>query len=69
MKIAQVLNEYRRGDADTRMSLCLYYRELRDEFGVVELNDPMDLETTRQASSPPERSMCRQLLSRTSTRS
>lgn len=54
MKIDQVLNEYRRGDADKRMSLCLYYREFRAEFRGIEQDDPMDLETSWQESSPAE---------------
>jgi len=52
MKIVQVLNGYRREDADKRMSWCLYYREFRDEFIGIEQDDPMDLETSRQESSP-----------------
>jgi hypothetical protein len=32
----QVLDEYRQGDADKRMSLFLYYRELRDAFTSIE---------------------------------
>jgi hypothetical protein len=47
MQIDQVLNEYRQGDADKRMSSCLYYREFRDEFSGIEQDDPMDLETSR----------------------
>lgn len=51
MKIDQVLTEYQRGDADKRMSLCLYYREFRDEFSGIEQEDPVDLETSRKGSS------------------
>ena len=36
MKIDQVLDEYRQGDADKRMSLFLYYRELRVAFTRIE---------------------------------
>lgn len=60
MKIDQVLNEYRRGDADKRMSLCLYYREFRDEFSGIELADPMDLETSRLG--PPLRRLLSAIL-------
>ncbi len=45
MKIDQVLDEYRRGDADKRISLCLFYRQYRDEFSGIEQDCPMDLET------------------------
>jgi len=36
MNIDQVLDEYRQGDADKRMSLFLYYRELRNAFTSIE---------------------------------
>jgi hypothetical protein len=51
MKINQVLREYQQGDADTRMHLCLYYREFRDEFNNIELDDPMALGTSLKESS------------------
>jgi hypothetical protein len=44
MKVDQVLNEYRRGGADKRMSLFLYHCELRDAFERIERDDPMDLQ-------------------------
>ncbi len=53
MKIDPVLNEYRRGDADKRIGMCLYYREFRDGFSGIEQDDPMDLGTSLQ--SPPHR--------------
>ncbi len=37
MKVDQLFNEYRLGDADKRMGLCLYYREFRDEFSRIVL--------------------------------
>jgi hypothetical protein len=43
-KVDQVLNEYRRGGADKRMSLFLYHCELRDAFESIERDDPMDLQ-------------------------
>ncbi len=49
MKIDQVLNENLRGDADKRMNLCLY-REFRDEFGVIERDNPISHEISRQKS-------------------
>jgi len=36
MDIEQVLHDYRKGDADKRLSLFLYYREHRDAFGVID---------------------------------
>jgi len=52
MKIDKVLDEYRKGDADKRMSLFLSYREYRDEFTDIEQEQPMDLDTTQPASTP-----------------
>jgi len=48
MESDQVLDEYRNGDADKRMSLFLYYRDLRDEFNRIEQDDPLDLFDVRQ---------------------
>lgn len=36
MDIEQVLDAYRNGDEDKRLSLFLGYRELRDEFSRIE---------------------------------
>lgn len=52
MKIDLVLDEYRKGDADKRMSLFLYYCGLRDAFENIERDDPMDLQEVRQVSPP-----------------
>ncbi len=54
METDQVLDEYRKGDADKRMSLFLYHRELRDAFDRIEQDDPLGLFTARQASRPAE---------------
>lgn len=32
MEIEEVLNDYRSGEDDKRLSLFLFYRDLRDEF-------------------------------------
>lgn len=45
MRINEILDEYRRGNADKRMSMFLCYRELRDEFTCIEQSDPGDLFT------------------------
>jgi hypothetical protein len=42
MKIYEILDEYRQGDADKRMNLFLYHRGLRDAFDKIEQDDPMD---------------------------
>ena len=42
MEIDRVLEEYRTGDADKRMSLYLYHRGLRDAFDTIEQEDPLD---------------------------
>jgi hypothetical protein len=39
LKIDRVLNEFQQGDADKRLYLFLYYRELRDEFTCREEDD------------------------------
>ncbi len=36
MDIDRILDAYRNGDEDTRLSLFLGYRELRDEFSCIE---------------------------------
>jgi hypothetical protein len=36
MNTAKILSEYFEGDADTRMSIFLYYRELRDLFAKID---------------------------------
>jgi hypothetical protein len=48
MNIDEVLDEYRKGDADKRIGLFLYYRELRDAFERVEQNDPLELFPVRK---------------------
>jgi len=62
MKIDQVLEEYRQGDADRRMSLFLYYRDLRDAFICIEQNDPADLFVGASTPEPVKKSMVRKLL-------
>jgi len=36
MKSVQILAEYLKGDEDKRMSMLLYYRELRNEFSAID---------------------------------
>ncbi len=36
MDIEKVLNDYRSGDEDKRLSLFLFYRDLRDEFSSID---------------------------------
>jgi hypothetical protein len=43
MQIDQVFDEYWKGDADKRMSLFLYHRELRDEFTRIDHESPVNL--------------------------
>ena len=57
MKIDQVLDEYRQGDPDKRLSLFLYHRELRDEFSCIEEDDRPALSEVRQTSEPLRQSM------------
>lgn len=69
MKIDQVLEEYRQGDADKRMSLFLYYRDLREEFTRIERDDPADLSATDRISGHVEQGMVRKFLVRLRPRS
>jgi hypothetical protein len=62
MKIDQVLEEYRQGDADKRMSLFLYHRGLREEFISIEQDDPGDLFAGAGTSEPAKESMVRKFL-------
>ncbi len=48
----EVLNEYRRGDADKRIAMYLFYREFRDRFSCIEQDDPTELDTLQLESSP-----------------
>jgi hypothetical protein len=61
MKHGQVLDEYQKGDSDKRLSLFLYYRELRDEFSCIELDDSSDLFAAAATSGPMKESMFRKL--------
>jgi hypothetical protein len=61
MKNDQVLEEYQKGDSDKRLSLFLYYRELRDEFSRIELDDSSDLFAAAATSGPMMESMLRKL--------
>ena len=63
MKIDQVLDEYRQGDADRRLSLFLYHRELRDEFSCIEEDDRPALSEVRQTSELLRQSMIQRVLS------
>jgi hypothetical protein len=62
MQIDQVLEEYRQGDADKRLSLFLYYRELRDEFACIEQDEPADLSAAYYAPEPIRQSMVKKVL-------
>ena len=62
MKVDQVLDEYRMGNADKRMSLFLYYRELRDEFSCIEQDDPADPSAVYCAPEPIRQSMVQKVL-------
>ncbi len=39
MDIERVLDVYRNGDEETRLALFLGYRELRDQFSLIEQNE------------------------------
>ena len=60
MNKEQVLQDYRDGDAEKRLSLFLYYRDLRNEFNCI------DAEKERERSQGPWAPMC---LHRTNVRS
>jgi len=62
MKIDEVLDEYRQGDAEQRMSMFLYHRELRDEFACIEQDDPADLSMADRTAEPIRQSMVRKVL-------
>jgi hypothetical protein len=49
MDIDRVLDEYRQGDADKRISLFLYHRELRDAFNRIEQDKPAALNQVDKA--------------------
>jgi hypothetical protein len=57
MDIDRVLDEYRQGDADKRMSLFLYHRELRDAFSGIEQDKPADLSVFSGISKPKQQSI------------
>ncbi len=69
MKTDQVLEEYRQGDADKRMSLFLYQRDLRDAFICIEQDDPTDLFAGSLKPEPAKESMVRRFLDMLRTRS
>ncbi len=50
MSIDRALQEYQQGDADKRIGLFLYSRELRDAFVRIDLDDPTDLSAELSAS-------------------
>ncbi len=62
MTIDQVLDEYRQGDADRRMSLFLYYRDLRDAFICIEQDDPADLFAGAGTQEPVKKGIVRKFL-------
>lgn len=62
MQIDQVLDEYRKGNADVRISLFLSYRELRDEFARIEEDDPADLQDAGFSAEPERRGMVRRVV-------
>ena len=62
MNTDQVLDEYRKGNADKRMSLFLYHRELRDEFACIEEDDPADLSAAYRAPEPVRQGMVSKFL-------
>ena len=57
MDIDRVLDEYRQGNADKRMSLFLYHRELRDAFNGIEQDEPADLSAFYRISKPGQQSI------------
>ena len=64
MKIDQILDEYRQGDANKRMSLFLYYRGLRDEFTCIEEDNSRDLPAGCHEEAPVRLRMLPKVLSR-----
>jgi hypothetical protein len=52
MNKKQVLQDYRNGDAEKRLSLFLYYRDLRNEFSCI------DGENKLERSQRPWARMC-----------
>lgn len=57
MEIEDVLNEYRQGSTDRRMSLFLFYREHRNDFARIEQESPTDTSPVYAASGPAVPSM------------
>jgi hypothetical protein len=62
MKIDQVLDEYRQGDPDKRLSLFLYHRDLRDEFSCIEQDDRPACAESLQTAGPPRKTMVQRVL-------
>jgi hypothetical protein len=52
MKIDRILDEYQNGDADERLALFLYHRELREEFDRIDQYDPLDFFWDRRTAWP-----------------
>ena len=48
--IDKLLEKYCKANADERMTLFLYHRELRGEFERMEQNNPLDLFAVRKKS-------------------
>jgi len=69
MQTDRVLEAYRQGDADKRMSLFLYHRDLRDAFLCIEQDDPIDLLAGSRKPVPAKESMVRRFLIMLRTRS
>ncbi len=52
MKSDHIIDEYRKGDADKRLSMFLHYGDHRSIFCSIERNHPMDLDAAQPASTP-----------------
>lgn len=62
MKTDEVLEEYRQGDADKRIRLFLYHRDLRDVFTRIEQDDPTDLFAGSLKPEPAKKGTVRRFL-------
>lgn len=63
MKIDSILDAYRLGDADKRLSLFLFHRELRDEFSRIEQDDWSAHPETCKTTEPVRQSVVQKVLS------
>ena len=62
MQTDQILDQYRKGGADTRIRLFLYHRELRDAFARIEENDPLELFAARSPAAKGKPGMVRRII-------